>query len=295
MTFRAENGIRLSELSQRLGIPERELAYAEKFNEVDSELADKIIAEYNLPNDYFTEEVEVIAQNNGRPFKYFLLLAFIWQIITGIAVSLTSIPFSFMDLTDIKGKVSAAVSLINAVIIIASCILTSRYFAKNNSDSAEFGKHKYLFRLIPSGIVLIFNIPIALIRKALLSSVGLIGGNMITSLLTLIPSAAELLIIAYMMKTAVNEPKSKKLDIFFLCSAVSSVLYYILNPILFPAHNAVMQWVRAGFLALVSLAVALGLLVGRKRKPTSNDIWYMTLPIIALLAPSVLSLVMNFI
>ena len=83
--FRAENGIWRNELSNKIGVDEQTLKQIEDEPEVPQEIAEKVVAAYSLPEDYFTVDPNAKDKRYKpkNPFKYFLKVYHMSGIVLG--------------------------------------------------------------------------------------------------------------------------------------------------------------------------------------------------------------------
>ena len=84
--FRAENGIWRNELSNKIGVDEQTLKQIEDAPEVPQEIAEKVVAAYSLPEDYFTVDPNAKDKRYKpkKPFKYFLKVSLAWEFLIAL-------------------------------------------------------------------------------------------------------------------------------------------------------------------------------------------------------------------
>ena len=141
--FRAEYNIWRKALAEELNLREGELERLELTGEVPETVAKCLTEKYALPENYFTEDIEraaVLAAAAERyepknPFAYFLKVAFVWELLVGLAFYLLTLPSAVS--VSLNQVVSAGLTVIETVClgivnIVAGIYLGSHIIKKTN-------------------------------------------------------------------------------------------------------------------------------------------------------------------
>ena len=170
--FRAEYGIRLSELAEKLEIPYNELEQIENSGSVPADIAEKIIEYYSLGNMYFTENIGAppkmpkIKTTPKNPFTYFCKVFFVYTLISTFILSVFPLFSSLITLLEqIFGKEFDSSVLIPIMTIvfacaveICGCIILSKYILKHTTFTGNINKYKYIAFILPTALLKPLNI-----------------------------------------------------------------------------------------------------------------------------------------
>lgn len=171
------------------------------------------------------------------------------------------------------------------MITIFSCILVSKLVTKNVGNAGNFEKYKYLFQLIPTGIIIILNLPLRIFWEYYLNgaSDGIMMYTTITAITSAISFILTVIICASMMNAAFGKPSSRKkktLDIIFIVAFALNTLYYIICVLLFARNEFAFAELTMAISNIVLFGVIiLGGIFGMKKKPEMHKVWCTALPI----------------
>lgn len=294
--FFEEKGIDLIELSEKIGVPTEDLEPVGALHFVPVDIASKIICEYALPENYFTEDTESLTvPSKERSFGYFLIFSLVWAVILTASVGLLSVPLTMIAAfirDGIEPKITALLStIVTEIIAIFSCIIISKIICKNIKSAGDFAKYKYLLHIVPSAVLLPSILPNLFMNQEIIGNVNssdfsvpnLLNTSFFMVLISLIISIIEIFLRAVMMKNAFGEPTDKKrkiINILLIVACISASIYYLTELILFPSPNGVIfQVTDSAAEVLLLVAIALGVVIGSKNKPELDKVWFTVLPI----------------
>lgn len=304
--FLEENGVNLIELSESTDVAVNELERIPKDNSVPIELGKKIVKEYSLPDDYFTEDLsKVKASPAKRNLGYFIKLSLCWDIYITIAFIIVGLLWLiirelFLEITNVGTVYSVFAemfSVINAVLLTVACVLLSKYFERKNAVTGNFGKYKFLYYLLP---ILAFEslkiIPTIFYTFTNINSTELIEGIVkIAVFIGFLLSSAHLMRCAYeaderATRTAVNILVILGLVTVIICNPLNEYLFWSGMAKYSVSESAVQRiphilsdmgtWVPSIIQAVAYLPLAFGLAVGAKKFLKLRKLWYAVLPII---------------
>lgn len=160
LDFRAEKGLYIKDVAEKIGVDESELQEIENSGLVPDEIAERLVIAYDLPSNDFARP---IIKSPKETKKYFLKVALVFEIIlpiiATIPVAIGSV-FIFIgsmsdsdtmfDIADYIGDFSIIWSLIVAII---GCIKLGDYLTKKSGYLGDFNKHKFLYYVVPRAVI----------------------------------------------------------------------------------------------------------------------------------------------
>lgn len=291
--FCEEKGINLIELSEKVGVSTEELEPIEALHFVPVNIASKIVSEYALPENYFTEDLDAprIKPSAKRSFGYFLGISLLWTLALNLLTSVLSTLNSLIPFTSEASSVFFRAyslltnSLIMPAVTIFSCILVAKLVVKNGGNAGNFEKYKYFFKLVPMGILVILNLPSRFFLEYYVNgaTTGIMMYTTVTGIMSVISFILTVIICAAMMNVAFGEPndrKQKTLNTFFIVAFALNTLYYIVCVLLFARDEFAFAELTMAISNIILFAVVvLGGFFGMKKKPENDKIWCTALPL----------------
>lgn len=297
--FRAENGIWRREVAEKTGINEEILEKVEQQYDVPEEIAEKVVEAYNLSPDYFTfdPEAKELRYTPEKPFAYFLNVVIIWQILIVLLYMLITFPTTMAGMLQSAGEgVFQLLEDVCKVVITAfSGVYLSSYIIKKTSYGKEISQYDFIYPYLPAQITVCIGIiskltPMAFSNNmtalVVLSSVISIGSLVLQGIAT-----------AYLLKSRVeNDEKTvKRVSFLAIGSWVIYIAFYAIIAITSKTELSPFKVVMFALEFVLLLAVIFGLLVGSKKIPKLNKLWYEFLPIGAMVLPTIIRTIYNLI
>lgn len=300
--FRAENGIWRNELSEKIGVDEQTLKQIEDEPEVPQEIAEKVVAAYNLPEDYFTVDPNAKDKRYKpkNPFKYFLKVALVWEFLIAIIFAVVMFPTTIAGvlgtgdspLFDLLGTVCKAL-----VIAFSGVYLTS-YIVRKTVYGKQLTQYDYIYPYLPAQITLCLTIIVELV-PALLSQktdnpIVLIAVGGVYGIVGLVIQGV---LTAVLLKSRVEEDEKKrrktvkKLAVFAILSTAVYTLFFISASMVSNGAIAPLKLISLCIELFFVILVSFGILVGEKKSPKLNKLWFVVLPITAMLLPTLLNVI----
>lgn len=298
--FRAENGIWREELSKKIGVDELTLKEIEDAPEVPQEIAEKVIVAYDLAEDYFTVDPKDKRYKPKNPFKYFLKVAIVWELLIGLIFGIVMFPTTLATLfgSGDTGLFEVLETLCKAVVIAFSGVYLTSYIVRKTVYGKQITQYDYIYPYLPAQITLCLTIlvnfaPVILANKisneivlmAIGYAIGFIG-LIIQGVLT-----------AVLLNSRVEEDEKKraktvkKLSVVAILSSAIYALFGVAISMLSESAIAPLKLaslcLELGFLILV----VFGLVVGQKKLPKFNKIWFTVLPLMAMLVPTLVTVI----
>ena len=298
--FRAENGIWREELSKKIGVDELTLKEIEDAPEVPQEIAEKVIVAYDLAEDYFTVDPKDKRYKPKNPFKYFLKVAIVWELLIGLIFGIVMFPTTLATLfgSGDTGLFEVLETLCKAVVIAFSGVYLTSYIVRKTVYGKQLTQYDYIYPYLPAQITLCLTIlvnfaPVLLANKisneivlmAIGYAIGFIG-LIIQGVLT-----------AVLLNSRVEEDEKKraktvkKLSVVAILSSAIYALFGVAISMLSESAIAPLKLaslcLELGFLILV----VFGILVGEKKLPKLNKIWFTVLPLMAMLVPTLVTVI----
>ena len=298
--FRAENGIWREELSKKIGVDELTLKEIEDAPEVPQEIAEKVIVAYDLAEDYFTVDPKDKRYKPKNPFKYFLKVAIVWELLIGLIFGIVMFPTTLATLfgSGDTGLFEVLETLCKAVVIAFSGVYLTSYIVRKTVYGKQITQYDYIYPYLPAQITLCLTIlvnfaPLLLANKisnqivlmAIGYAIGFVG-LIIQGVLT-----------AVLLNSRVQENENKrekivkKLSAFAILSSSVYALFFIAISMLSQSAISPLKLaslcLELGFLILV----VFGIIVGQKKFPKHNKIWFAVLPLMAMLVPTLVTVI----
>lgn len=306
--FRAEKGLYLKDVAETIGVTEEELSKAEASDNAPDYITQKLIVAYNLPEDYFAEKTEVkpvvpIKNLKAYFFKASLGAVFLLSIVSAVPMWIDGIITTIIHMNanttgalNIYKEIYGIISdIFTVVAIFVYCHLFAKHIMKKTGLSGDIYKYRYLYEVIPSGVVASISIISSLITTLALketladeSKVYLMPiGYGITFIVSLISMVIVALVMASLLNTAIMDDeilKAKRHKTMAIIVTVSSVLAYVLTIYAntlepYPTYNAI---IRRIFVYGVYIAVAWLVYFAKDNNKTKTSFAFEILPIISI-------------
>lgn len=307
--FRAEHNIWRKDLSEELGISEEALERLELTGEVPADIAQNLMEKYNLPADYFTADVDMIRAEHAaalrkdpkKPLFYFFTVAFVWLLIIAAIQYVIQLPLRVANTLDYASipVFSYIEDICVNVITVFSGIYLGSYLLKKSNFRGSIADFEFLYPYLPSVAIgwvsALASIFISNFTPENLSfDIFNTGAFAITIALSLVSVVLEVVFLGFFLNTAAyadGAQKDKQLKI--LCAIVlgSQILSYIFMMIrgnFFVADALV--WISRILSLLLLLGTLYGICFGAKRMPKLKTVWYVILPITAIILPTLFSI-----
>lgn len=306
--FRAEYNIWRKALAEELNLREGELERLELTGEVPETVAKRLTEKYALPENYFTEDIEraaVLAAAAERyepknPFAYFLKVAFVWELLVGLAFYLLTLPSAVS--VSLHDTVSAGLTVIETVclgiVIIVSGIYLGSHILKKTNFRGSIADYEFLYPYLPGivGSLLTGLVPHTAQRLTDADSIGSMAFSVgLGFTVSLFSAAVGIFFLAFLLDTAARADgadKDKRLKILcavVLASKCFSYLGLIVRGSFFEAD--LLSWVYHALSLLLLLAVLYGVLFGVRKNPRFKTLWLTVLPILAMAVPTVFAVI----
>ncbi len=222
LDFRAEKGLYIKDVAEKIGVDESELQEIENSGLVPDEIAERLVIAYDLPSNDFARP---IIKSPKETKKYFLKVALVFEIIlpiiATIPVAIGSV-FIFIgsmsdsdtmfDIADYIGDFSIIWSLIVAII---GCIKLGDYLTKKSGYLGDFNKHKFLYYVVPrAAIACISSLSVLIMTFGAndIQDVSFWTSNMLNLLISFISMVLTIFIMAILMMNSneLNADKRRK-------------------------------------------------------------------------------------
>lgn len=306
--FRAEYNIWRKALAEELNLREGELERLELTGEVPETVAKCLTEKYALPENYFTEDIEraaVLAAAAERyepknPFAYFLKVAFVWELLVGLAFYLLTLPSAVS--VSLNQVVSAGLTVIETVCLgivqIVSGIYLGSHILKKTNFRGSIADYEFLYPYLPGivGGLLTGLVPHTAQRLTDADSIGSMAFSVgLGFTVSLFSAAVGIFFLAFLLDTAARADgadKDKRLKILcavVLASKCFSYLGLIVRGSFFEAD--LLSWVYHALSLLLLLAVLYGVLFGVRKNPRFKTLWLTVLPILAMAVPTVFAVI----
>lgn len=259
--FRAEQGLYLKDLATILEMSEDELRTIEESGTVPTEIRQRLILHYALPEDYFstpdyTRPVAApLKKTPQKPMRYFVLVSFVATFIAGLIMGLPQFMYSIvqMVLSFVSSISNNDVNLIEispiwnifdtaftSVIIVLFGIHFVKYITKHTTFEGNIAKYKFLYYSWPTIAASIPLSIVSVISTFVLTTVqsanpmGTAGISLgITSITSIIVLGVDVL-AAYFCARLLNaaalgddEKQSKELRFLAIWVTISAVVTII--------------------------------------------------------------------
>ena len=158
--FRAEYGLYLKDVAERIGVSEDELQSIEDSNLVPDDIAEKLVVAYNLPENNFAKP---IFKSKLVTKKHFLKISILYQIILGFAGAIPIVIgsvfvafgtfFNSNALFEASRRVNDVYFLLSPIVTIVGNIFLAKYMTEKTGYFGDFNKYKFLYATIPNAAV----------------------------------------------------------------------------------------------------------------------------------------------
>lgn len=300
--FRAENGIWRNELSDKIGVDEQTLKQIEDEPEVPYEIAEKIVVAYGLSEDYFTVDPNAKDKRYKpkNPFKYFLKVSLAWEFLIAIIFAVVMLPTTIAGvlgtgdspLFDLLGTICKAL-----VIAFSGVYLTS-YIVKKTVYGKQLTRYDYIYPYLPAQIALCLTIIVELVPSLLADKIDnpivLIALRGVYGVIALIIQGV---FTAVLLKSRVEEDEKKrtktvkKLSVLAIVSTAIYALFFISASMVSNGAIAPIKLISLCIELVLLILVAFGIVIGEKRFSKLNKLWFVVLPLMAMLLPTLLNVV----
>lgn len=305
--FRAEKGLYLKDVAETIDISEEELSKIETLNGIPDYIAEKLIVAYNLPEDYFSgEKVEEPIKPIKNLKSYFFKTSLTWFVVFTLILSIPISIFSILTPTlmgtlgfTISNIVRELIDLFTDVFTVAATIIYCNIFAKHimkkTGLSGDIYKYRYLYGVIPSGVIAALSIVQSLITTwgykesiadeskyymiPITTGIGLV--------ISVISMALVALIMASLLNTAIMDDatrKAKRHKTMAIIVTISSVLAYALTIYAntleeYPTYNAI---IRRIFVYGIYIVIAWLVYFAKDNNKNKESFAFEILPIISI-------------
>lgn len=301
--FRAEYGIRLTELSENTGISEQRLKNIDNVMPAPYDEEQIIIEKYDLPEDYFTGDVII---KRVRDFNAFLFVAVIWYFIFIVAAVLPKIIIIssvILNFFNTYIELASVIALIyNAAAVIICYMLFAKYLGKKYGFSADKNKYMFLYYLVPNGMLsAIAMIPeIAnTVLKSENSDTAMLAA-VINSVYSFIIGIGAVFLLAKMLKCISDgdEKGNKTLKIFYIVYGINEavvMIFTLISAIVQREFNLIYILSNVTYFA-ATLAISIGLITKKYEEgETAERVFCYILPIASILISPIMSVLDFFI
>lgn len=293
--FRAENSLWRSSVAEKTGIDEKILEKYEDEGTVPEEIAEVIIREYSLPQDYFTFDprAKELRYTPENPLKYFFKTAILWEIFVSLLFGILYVPLIALQtiFPESKSLFSAVGIICLALITAFSGIYLSTFILKRTSYSKSIVQFDFIYPYLPSKCVIV------LLSGVLITSFSeenMVLNSVLKIIVSVLVLVLQSVITAFLLKTRVNPDEKENRKILGIISVLALVSYTVYAAIaltkVFEIYSAVNYAV--GLVLLVS--VIFGITVGIKKFPKAEILWYKILPLTAMILPEIVRVIYKF-
>lgn len=259
--FRAEQGLYLKDVAEKIGVSEEELQAVEDSYLVPDEIANKLVVAYNLPENNFAKPVY---KSKTVTKKYFLKTAFIYEIIlaligaipsiiSGILLAL-SVILDIYDLEQASTFVMDYSFLLKPIAATVGCILLGKYLTEKSGYVGDFNRYRFLYATIPvaasAAITSFAGLVIGLITDFMrdnpdgfLSVVYTVIISAVSLIFSLMGTVLIAIVLSMIMGIAIEqnpEKRRKSFKTIAIIVTVSALLAFIIEQvseyILFPPY-----------------------------------------------------------
>ena len=300
--FRAENGIWRNELSDKIGIDEATLKQIEDEPEVPQEIAEKVVSAYNLPKDYFTVDPNAKDKRYKpkNPFKYFLKVSLAWEFLIAIIFAVVMLP------TTMAGVFGAGdnplydllETVCKALVIAFSGVYLTSYIVKKTVYGKQITQYDYIYPYLPAQIVLCLEIVVQLVPVIFSQKTdSLILPIVVGAVYGFIALIIQGIFTAVLLKSRVEEDEKKrtktvkKLSVLAILSTAVYTLFVISASMVSSGAIAPLKLATLCLELVLLIFVAFGIIIGEKRFPKLHKLWFMILPLTAMLLPTFINVI----
>ena len=257
--FRAERGLYLKDVAEKIGVSEDELQSVEDSYLVPDEIAEKLVVAYNLQENNFAKPVY---KSKTVTKKYFLKTAFIYEIILALVGAIPSIisgillAFSMiLNIFDLEQASTFVIDysfLLTPIAATVGGILLGKYLTEKSGYFGDFNKYRFLYATIPVAAAVsineISNLIFELIRDYVregtdgFASVAFQLLQVVLSfLLAIVSTAVIVIVLAMLMNIAIEHNKERARTIFkkiAIFVTLSSVIAFVIEKVIYAINFA---------------------------------------------------------
>ncbi len=300
--FRAENGIWRNELSKKIGIDEDALKQIEDAPEVPQEIAEKVVVAYGLPEDYFTVDPNAKDRRYKpkNPFKYFLKVSLAWEFLIAIIFAVVMFP------TTMAGAFGAGdnplfnllETICKALIIAFSGVYLTSHIVKKTVYGKQITQYDYIYPYLPAQIALCLEIIVQLVPAIFSQKTdSVILPIVVGAIYGVIALIIQGVFTAVLLKSRVEEDEKKrtktvkKLSVLAILSTAIYTLFIISASMVSNGAIAPLKLATLCLELILLILVAFGIVIGEKRFPKFNKLWFVVLPLTAMLLPTFINVI----
>ena len=304
--FRAEKGVWLSDLAEKLEMAERDLVEIEQDEELPQEITEKIIDFYGLPEDYFTEDIKSPFKSKKKikkitpkkPFIYFLGISIIWTILFSLVLAVIQLPKLASTMTQ-SGSASQFITIFEAVcsvlITAVSGVYLSTFIMKRTTYGKRVTKYEFLYPYFLNKMILFpVLLNVLILVKPNLTDKTLMIINYIAGVGEIIVAGV---VIAFMLISTITESeKIKNKIVYMVCGATALLQIASFGLYWIGSHRVGAPLSTQSILSFALRIVLLGLVmfgmtIGEKKFPKLNKLWFTIIPLVAIILPTVISII----
>ena len=300
--FRAENGIWRNELSNKIGVDEQTLKQIEDAPEVPQEIAEKVVAAYGLPEDYFTVDPNAKDKRYKpkKPFKYFLKVSLAWEFLIALIFAVVMFPTTLASTLGSGDNplFDLLETVCKALIIAFSGIYLTSHIVKKTVYGKQVTQYDYIYPYLPAQIALSLKIVVQLVPTLLSQKTDnpiiLIAVSGVYGFVALVIQGV---FTAVLLKSRVEEDEKKrtktvkKLSVLAIISTTVYTLSVISASMVSSGAVAPLQLATLLLELILLIAVAFGIIIGEKRFSNLNKLWFVALPLTAMLLPTFINVI----
>lgn len=226
--FRAERGLYLKDVAEKIGVSEEELQAVEDSYLVPDEIAEKLVVAYKLPENNFAKP---IYKSKTVTKKYFLKTAFIYEIIIGLitiipsilgsALAIIATSFDSYALKDFSWYITDLHLIVSPITATVGCILLGKYLTEKSGYIGDFNRYRFLYATVPvaasSAITSFTWFVIGMVADYVRDTFGSIKTPMyalvqgaIELIFSLIGTAVIVIVLATLMNSAIEQNLEKE-------------------------------------------------------------------------------------
>ena len=300
--FRAENGIWRNELSKKIGIDEQTLKQIEDAPEVPQEIAEKVVVAYGLPEDYFIFDPNAKDKRYKpkNPFKYFLKVSLIWELLIALIFAVVMFP------TTMAGALGSGdnplfdllETICKALIIAFSGVYLTSHIVKKTVYGKQITQYDYIYPYLPAQIVISLKIIVELVPAIFSQKTdNVILPIIIGAVYGVVALVIQGVFTAVLLKSRVEEDEKKrtktvkKLAVLAIISTAIYTLFFISASMVSSGAIATLQLITLCLELVLLILVSFGIIIGEKRYSKLNKLWFVALPLVAMLLPTLLNVI----
>lgn len=300
--FRAENGIWRNELSKKIGIDEQTLKQIEDAPEVPQEIAEKVVVAYGLPEDYFTVDPNAKDKRYKpkNPFKYFLKVSLIWELLIALIFAVVMFPTTMAGVLGSGDNplFDLLETVCRALIIAFSGVYLTSHIVKKTVYGKQITQYDYIYPYLPAQIAISLKIIVELVPAIFSQKTdNVILPIIIGAVYGVVALVIQGVFTAVLLKSRVEEDEKKrtktvkKLAVLAIISTAIYTLFFISASMVSSGAIATLQLITLCLELVLLILVSFGIIIGEKRYPKLNKLWFVALPLVAMLLPTLLNVV----